>query len=138
MTAPGALRLSRAVDREKMAAEIERVVEAAGGTVARDDLMSDGKRIWLDVRFPGGALTTIELDGEDAGASFVLPWVLRGKDGWRFSHAFGRAAGGPVNASHGRKCTGIAETFPDLLASLERVGKVVSDGAAYEDGTGVR
>lgn len=137
MSAPGTFRLSRAADREKMAAEIVRVVEAAGGTVARDDLMSNGKRIWLDVRFPGGALVTIELDGEDEGVSFVLPWVLRGKDGWKLSRAFGRAAGGPVNASHGLKCTAIVESFPGLLASLERVGKACADGTAYENGTGV-
>lgn len=134
------LSVSRTKDREAMALRLERIVKQTRATICRDTEFASAREIKLRISAPRGLAVTIDLDGDSRQQRegvFVMAWgIFEGQDrSARLSDEFGRAAGGPVNASHRSKCTAVSYSFESLCMNVEHALSLADDESAFMEPT---
>lgn len=138
------LSVKRKADREKMAAELEKLITESGAHFVRREPapVFPGERcIMLSLTFKG-LNVSIDIDGKDIhDGGFLLSWHMNGggfpwlgdgrgtQPGRKLAASF---SSGNVNTHHWHKATDYANDFEDLKALLVNRLRKVADGSAFQ------
>lgn len=125
------LSVTRAMDRQKMAQELQAVIAVYCATCTRiEGEQAVGPRaIRLKVEAPRGLRVTVDLDGDSCQPDVhVLSWHMAPSATAQLNDA---TFGGNVNPYHKQKATYVAHGFLDLIAQLRKGLAMAVDGSAF-------
>lgn len=123
----------RKADRAEMARRVIECAKARGAGAEIDDIFNGSDReLWVNIRTVRGLCLTLDFDGDSPQPdTHVMSWHMATDVDTCFADDF--AVIGDLNRLHFRKATSFADSFDDLLSTLDRGLALAETGAAFDN-----